>query len=132
MKTQAAQANALVLATRNQTLQEEELQEEMISSLQSLERNIYLSEVFDFEIKLFSKQDTVAQQLDDEVVEEVDILMPKVNPDGGKKRAELMKQRASDETLESIRAWAEPEEKCYKFAGLLVNVEENALGWEVE
>ena len=57
-------------------------------------------EVFDFDVDLFSEQDAEAQQLDDEV-EEVGILMPKVNPDG-KDRAEIMKQQASDETLENI------------------------------
>ena len=44
-----------------------------------------------------------------------------------------MKQQESDETLESIRAWEEQEEKRYKFvAGLLVHIEEDILGWEVE
>ena len=55
--------------------------------------------------------------------------MPKVNPDS-KDRAELMKQQASDETLESIRAWEEQEEKFV--AGLLEHIEEDALGWEME
>ena len=48
--------------------------------------------VFNFDVDLFSEQDAEAQQLDDDV-EEVGILMPKVNPDG-KDRAEIMKQQA--------------------------------------